>query len=412
MSATRLWAGIASVVFAVLLVVVAVVTFGPEEPVMPEESVTAGQNGSESDALAILRQRTGLQNWRTASGPSPEGEAPGEAGAREPGQIRFGTRGMPENQNPEQLVRSWEANPPGGDMMRPAENIVGISSLPYAEAGTFEQPGGRDWRQSHNDELRYGGGWVIFGVALALALFLFFRGRIPLVHGYSGERIERFNASERANHWMTAVSFILMALTGLVLLYGKPLLLPLIGHDALGSLSRWSAWLHMASVIPFVLGVLVMIALWLIPNLPDRYDGPWLRRFGGFLSDSGDHPPAGRFNTGRKLVVWAVVLGGLALLGSGIALMFPFYWLGYDGMQWAQIAHTAVGLLMIALMLGHIYIGSVGMEDAFEAMWSGKVDRNWLREHHSVWYEEISGKEGAAKEEKSSSSGGQQQPAE
>lgn len=399
MSPYRIGGAITALVALVLLAVVAIMSFGSEETVVPDVTVTSSEGGT--DAIALLQRRTDLQRWRENTGPSPsagpadEAVNPQERLVFKPGEI----------DNARGLVQSWQEDRPGDEILRQSQNVQGITTVPYPEANSFEQPGGRTWRHVHNDQVRYGGGWLLLGVILALALFLAFRGRVPLAEGYSGEKIERFNATERANHWMTAVSFILMAITGLILIYGKPLLLPLIGLDATGSVALWSAWLHMAFAVPFVIGIFIMIALWLVQNLPDRYDWPWLKSFGGFLSDSSDKPAADRFNTGQKLVFWGVVLGGLALLVSGVTLMLPFYWFGYDGMQWAQTVHAAIALLMIALIFGHIYIGTVGMEDAFDAMWSGKVDRNWLREHHSAWYERIAGNRDRAGES-------QQHPAE
>lgn len=385
MSAVRLWAAFAALVLGALFVWVAIISFGPEETVVPVVSVTAEQGAQRQDVASVLKSRTALQRWREASGPSPEAQAPAAAvGSGE--RLTFNKGGIPDA---EQLVRTWHENQPEGGIVRQSENVVGISSLPYAESGTFEQPGGRTWRSSHNDQVRYGGGWIIFGAALALALFLLFRGRIRIHGGASGDTVERFNGFERANHWMTATAFILMGLTGLVLIYGKPLLMPVMGEAALAALARGSAWLHMAAAIPFVLGILAMIAIWLRDNIPSREDWVWLKRGGGFGSDTAEHPPARKFNAGQKLVFWVVVLGGLALLASGLALMFPFYWLGYDGMQLAQISHAVIALLMIAVILGHIYIGSVGMEGAFDAMWSGQVDSKWARSHHSIWYNRI-----------------------
>jgi formate dehydrogenase subunit gamma len=180
-----------------------------------------------------------------------------------------------------------------------------------------------------------------------------------------------------------------MGLTGLIVLYGKPLLIPLIGEPAFGTLAWWSVWTHMAMAVPFVLGILVMVALWLKDNLPSRLDWEWLKAGGGFLRNDGHNPPARKFNAGQKIVFWSVVLGGIALLASGVVLMFPFYWFGYDGMQTAQTAHAVIALLMIVLIFGHIYIGTVGMEGAFDAMWSGQVDRNWAKEHHRLWYQRL-----------------------
>jgi formate dehydrogenase subunit gamma len=190
---------------------------------------------------------------------------------------------------------------------------------------------------------------------------------------------------------MTASAFMVMALTGLILLYGKPLLIPVIGEGAFVSVASASAWLHMASAVPFVVGILVMIAVWLKDNIPTSLDWEWLKQGGGFL-DNGRKPPARKFNAGQKLVFWGVTLGGLMILASGLALMLPFYWFGYDGMQWAQIIHAVTGLCLIVLIIGHIYIGTIGMEGAIDAMWDGDVDRNWAKEHHSLWYERITGR--------------------
>lgn len=389
-SAYRVSGAVVAVAAALLLIWVAMLSLGPEPTVEPTATVAAEQG--EPDARAVLQARTELQGWRAQSGPAPQAAAPA-ADARGAGRLRFERRDALANG--EALVETWRADPPQAAALPARGFIEGSSSLPYAQAEVYEQPQGRDWRRRHGGEIRYGGGWLLLGVILVLAMFLAFRGRIRLSEGFSGERIERFNSIERANHWMTAVSFMLMGLTGLILLYGKPLLLPLIGHDAMGATASWSAWLHMAFAVPFVLGVLIMIGLWIRGNLPDRYDWRWLRRFGDFLRDDGEHPPAGRFNAGQQLVFWAVTLGGLGLLASGLTLMFPFFWFGYDGMQWAQLAHSALGLILIAVIFGHIYIGSVGMEDAFAAMWSGRVDRNWLKEHHRAWYDRFVRRRGA-----------------
>lgn len=398
MSTVRLWAAAAALLAAILLIWTIAASFGPERLVMPKVALkaTAPQGATAQD---ILRQRTELQRWRAEAGPSPQAEASqGAIGGDE----RLATRS--DVSDPQQLVQSWLQDRPDQNLLQSPGFVSGRSTLPYAEAGVFEQPQGRDWRR-HNDQVRYGGGWIIFGMTLVLASFLLWRGRIPLDRGFSGEQVLRFGGAERANHWMTACSFILMALTGLILIYGKPFLLPLVGPGTYGAIADWSAWLHMAFAIPFVLGILIMIGLWLVENIPDRTDWVWLKRFGGFLDDDPIKPPARKFNAGQKLIFWGVVLSGLALLASGIALMFPFYWLGYDGMQWAQLTHAVIALLIIALILGHIYIGTVGMEGAFDAMWSGRVDRNWAKEHHKIWFENITGR---GRDEDT----GRQQPAE
>jgi formate dehydrogenase subunit gamma len=233
---------------------------------------------------------------------------------------------------------------------------------------------------------------VIVGFSLLLAMFLAIRGRIPLKHGFSGRKIGRFGTIERANHWVTAVSFLLIALTGLVLLYGQYLLRPWIGASAYSWLAEASAYVHMAFMVPFVFGVVVMTGMWFRQNLPSKLDWIWLKQGGGFLSDKGGNPPARRFNAGQKLIYWAVFWGAIILVGTGVTLMFPFFWANIHGMQWVQGVHAAVGLLMIAVVIGHIYIGTVGMVGAFDAMWSGRVDYNWMEEHHNLYLAELEGR--------------------
>lgn len=391
MSPYRIAGAIAALVVAVLLVIVTVRWFTYEPLVQPtvgvkSESAQQTSGGSSPDgqpsATAILSARTRLQADEVNKTPSSYPPLTGEENlAFQPG--------VPKSK---ELARSWQKTGDSHEIATPAREIFGLSSLPYRNADVLEQPEGREWRSRHNGATRFGGGWLIFGVSLALALFLFARGRVRIVEGRSGQTIGRFSALERANHWMTSSAFIIMALSGLIILYGKPLLLPVIGEYGLGQIAWWSAWLHMGAAVPFVLGIIAMAVLWLRENLITRLDLEWLRRFGGFLNDSPDKPSARRFNAGQKLVFWGVLLGGVATLATGVVLMFPFQWFGYDGMQWAQLIHAAIGLGMIALIIGHIYIGTVGMEGAISAMWSGRVDRNWAKEHHDLWYSEVIGK--------------------
>lgn len=383
----RLAGAIVGLLALICLAIVAFLTITDENLIKPEVSVAAVTGeGEASDLVAAdaLIARSNLLGDRKAPGETRGVTV--DTGGRGSANLEFRDGAAAADET----ARSWlTVSDADAALLREAAFTQGSSSLPYANADVFEQPGGRVWRSWHNDQARYGGGWLIFGVIAALGLFLAARGRIKVAEGLSGETIQRFNIVERSNHWMTASAFVLLALTGLVLLYGKPLLIPLIGEAAFGDLAWASAWLHMASMVPFTLGLIVMIVLWLVDNLPSKLDKEWLKRGGGFMSDDGNNPPARKFNTGQKLVFWGVVLGGLAMLASGLVLMYPFLVFGYDGMQTAQIAHVVIALLMIALIFGHIYIGTIGMVDAFSAMWSGRVDRNWAKEHHVLWYEKV-----------------------
>jgi formate dehydrogenase subunit gamma len=405
--AARITGAIVAVITAALLIWVIVISFGPEQMVAPTADVsvestsppqtaTIGQapSGAAAGPRAratseqILAARTQLMKFRTQTGNQA-------FPALAAGNFHLSTDEKTRMTNDKTLANSqkpekWLADKPGDHLLRDRGDISGISSLPYRNAASFQQPQGRFWRRLHNDQVRYGGGWLVFGTLFALAFFLTVRGRVRLVEGFSGERLLRFDSIERANHWMTATSFVMMAITGVIILYGKPLLIPVIGEPNLGPVAYWSAWLHMGFAVPFVLGIFIMIGIWLLQNLPTWVDWEWLKQGGGVVVP-GKHPPAYRFNAGQKILYWLQMLGGFTLLASGITLMFPFYWLGYSGMEAVQLLHVCMALCMIAVILGHIYIGTIGMEGAFDAMWSGNVDRNWAKEHHSIWYERITG---------------------
>src|SRR5262249_1803107 len=192
--------------------------------------------------------------------------------------------------------------------------------------------------------------------------------------------------------WLTATCFIIQAITGLNITFGKPLLLPLIGPEAFAAWSQWAKYAHNYLSFPFAIGVVVIFLMWLPGNIPNRVDVEWLKRGGGVVGR--DHPPAYRFNAGQKGIYWLQVIAGAAVAISGYFLMFPFYGTTIAGMQTAEVVHGVIAVLFIAAMLAHIYIGTIGMEGAFEAMGSGEVDLNWAREHHSLWLEEEAARTG------------------
>jgi formate dehydrogenase subunit gamma len=269
---------------------------------------------------------------------------------------------------------------------RSSDRISGRCTLPDQKACTIEQPAGRDWRHFHEVTLRWIGGIAIVGILAVLIVFYLWRGMVRIESGRSGRTIVRFNAFERFVHWMTATCFIVLALSGLNISFGKPLLLPLIGADAFTAWSQWAKYAHNYLSFPFTLGVILIFFMWIGGNIPNRTDVAWFKRGGGIVGH--DHPPAERFNGGQKMIYWIVVLGGAAVAVSGYVLMFPFYGTDIQDMQVAQIVHSVVAMLFVAAMLGHIYIGTIGMEGAFEAMGEGAVDLNWAKEHHSLWLEQ------------------------
>jgi len=271
-------------------------------------------------------------------------------------------------------------------------SIGGRVSIPDQKSGTLIQPGGRDWRQFHEVTLRWIGAIAILGMLILLVVFYLVRGQVKLESGYSGRRIVRFNTFERFVHWMTATCFIILAISGLNLTFGKPLLMPLIGEPAFAAWSQWAKYAHNYLSFPFAIGVFCIFLMWIGGNIPNKVDVEWAKRGGGIVGH--DHPPAYRFNGGQKMIYWIVVIGGTAVAITGYLLMFPFYATGIQGMQLAQTVHAIIAVLFVAAMLGHIYIGTIGMEGAFEAMGEGTVDVNWAKEHHALWLEQENARTG------------------
>jgi formate dehydrogenase subunit gamma len=271
-------------------------------------------------------------------------------------------------------------------LLRELGQLQGRVTIPDGKAALLEQPQGREYQFFHERLLPWIAGTLALGMLLALAAFFMVRGRIGLDERESGIKILRFNVLERLTHWVTASAFIVLALTGLNYIFGKRLLFPLMGPEAFATWSQWAKFAHTTMAWPFMLGLLFMIGMWVRDNIPDRYDWRWLREFGGFMS--GTHPPARRFNAGQKLIYWSVVLFGLALSASGILMLFPFSTLDINGMQAAQYVHAIAAAILIAVIIAHIYIGTLGMRGAYSAMGNGEVDLTWARAHHSVWVEE------------------------
>jgi formate dehydrogenase subunit gamma len=290
-----------------------------------------------------------------------------------------------QQRNPDSSVNPTASSVREDQLLNELDRISGRCTIPDQKACTIEQPAGRDWRQFHQVTLRWIGAISILGMLVLLVVFYLVRGMVRLESGRSGRVLVRFSAFERLVHWMTAACFILLAISGLNITFGKPLLLPLIGPDAFTAWSQWAKYAHNYLSFPFTLGVFTIFLMWIAWNIPNRVDVEWMKRGGGIVGH--DHPPADRFNAGQKMIYWIVVLGGTAVAVSGYILMFPFYGTNIAGMQVAQVVHGVAALLFVAVMLAHIYIGTIGMEGAFEGMWDGTVDVNWAKEHHRVWLE-------------------------
>jgi formate dehydrogenase subunit gamma len=271
-------------------------------------------------------------------------------------------------------------------LLKQLQTLEGRITIPDSRAGVLMQPAGRDWRQFHESTLPWIGGIAILGILAVIVVFYAVRGRIRIDAGPSGTRILRFNSFERFVHWLTAGCFVVLALTGLNITFGKALLLPLFGPDAFTALSLYGKYAHNYLAIPFMLGLLFTLVVWLKDNIPDKVDIEWFKAGGGLLRKG--HPPAKKFNGGQKLIYWSVIIGGLVLSASGLYLLFPLSGTTVGEMQGWQMAHAIAAMVLIAIMLAHIYIGTLGMVGAFDAMGTGEVDLNWAKEHHSLWVQE------------------------
>jgi len=277
----------------------------------------------------------------------------------------------------------------------------GVSNLPGAEKGVLIQPmvqypgsrfttAGEAWRQVRNQWIIPYGGSLIVITVLALALFYFSKGTLGGHEPYTGRLIERFTYFERAAHWCNAIAFSVLAISGLVMAFGKFFMQPVLGGTLFGWLSYALKTAHNFAGPLFAVSLLVVFFTFARDNLPNRHDLTWLLKGGGLF---GEHEvPSERFNAGEKVVFWAgVFLLGFVVVGSGLVLDQLIPGLAYlrGDMQIAHMIHAVATILMMVLFLGHIYMGTIGMKDAYRGMKTGMVDEGWAREHHELWYDDI-----------------------
>jgi formate dehydrogenase subunit gamma len=272
-------------------------------------------------------------------------------------------------------------------LLRDTPRIQGEIDQLDPRARVLIQPAGRVWDHFHEVTLHWLGAIVILATLAGLAAAYLFLGRIRISEGRSGRKVPRFSAFERFVHWLTAVSFVVLGISGLNVTFGKLLLLPLIGPDAFSVFSQWAKYAHNFTSFPFMLGIVLIAVMWIRDNIPDKTDIEWIRQGGGFIAKR--HAPAAMFNAGEKLVFWGALGAGAGVSVSGLLLVFPFYVTDILGMQIAQVVHSVIAILFVGLILAHIYIGTLGMEGAFEAMGTGEVDFNWAKEHHDLWLKEL-----------------------
>jgi formate dehydrogenase subunit gamma len=263
------------------------------------------------------------------------------------------------------------------------------ASGPYTTS-VLIQNGGQNWRQLRNGPVASVLPWILAVVVLAIGLFALMRGRIRLDHPASGRTVERWSLNERVLHWYTAVLFIILAITGLSLLIGRAMLIPLLGLNGFAAYASFAIALHDYLGPFFVVGVLLEIVAWARHMLPEPSDMAWFKQGGGFFG-RGKHPHAGRINAGEKYITFwlGLVVFGVAVCITGLILDFPNFAQSRETMQLANLVHGVTGIIWVALALGHMYLGSVAMEGTLDAMTKGRVSVEWAKQHHDLWYEEV-----------------------
>ena len=361
-----------------------------------DRSATGGATTLED----ILRRQQGLASDDNASRATNLGSAEG-AGLSE----QLGTLGGASDPD---LWRGMRFN---------AADVTTQVRGPASEV--LIQDRGMWWLQFREGPLLTYGGYLLLGTIGALLLFFLLRGRVMIDGEKTGRRIERFKNFERFGHWLLAGSFILLGITGLISLMGRKFLIPAFGHEPYAWIAGYSKWVHNNVSWAFIIALVMIFVMWIVHNLPDRTDIKWLAKGGGLFG--GGHPPAKKFNAGQKLIFWSVILLGGSISVSGVSLLFPFElplfaktfamlnvtglpdMLGFgilpetltphEEMQYAQLWHAIVSFVLMSIILAHIYIGSVGMEGAYDAMGTGMVEEQWAKEHHSLWVEEVQKRE-------------------
>jgi formate dehydrogenase subunit gamma len=263
-----------------------------------------------------------------------------------------------------------------------------FASVPGRETNVLIQGAGHEWRKLRNGPITFYGGIILLIPLVILVLFYLAKGPIKTHDPLTGRLIERFSSVERVAHWTMGLSFVALALTGIVILFGKHIILPIVGHEAFSSLTVLAKNVHNFVGPLFIFALVIFITLYIRDNLWKAYDAGWFGKFGGLLS--GEHVPAGKFNAGEKSLFWLLVVGLCSVISvTGLILNFPNWNQGREAMQLANLIHGGCAILAMAMACFHIYLGTIGMDGALDAMKTGLVDETWAREHHKYWYEEV-----------------------
>ncbi len=267
------------------------------------------------------------------------------------------------------------------------ESNSGYTAVKGQETGVLIQ-NGQNWRQIRNGLVANYGGWFLFATFVALLVFFAGKGSIPIHEGRSGKMIKRWSNFERINHWLAAIMFIILAISGLSTLFGRAVLIPLMGLHGFSAWAGIAKGLHNNLGPVFSITVAIMLLMWMRKNIPTATDIKWFTSGAGLFGKNG-HPDGGFVNGGEKLWFWVICTVGVLSIATGYLLDFPNWGLERGNMQIANIIHSVSGIAWISFWMGHTYMGSIGSEGSLEAMTTGYVDENWAKQHHNLWVEEL-----------------------
>lgn len=266
----------------------------------------------------------------------------------------------------------------------------GYSAVKGPEANVLVQNGGEIWREIRNGPLASIAPWLLAGIVGLIILFHSIHGPSRVEEPLSGRTVPRWNLGERVMHWYTAILFVILAITGLSILFGRNVLIPIMGYEGFAAYANLAKVLHNYLGPFFIIGVVAEIIVWVRNNIPKGYDWEWLKK-GGPLASS--HVRSGKVNAGEKIWFWLIVVFGIIVSVTGVILDFPIWGQTRGDMQLANVIHIIGGVLWTCVALGHIYLGTLGTPGAWEGMTSGRVSSEWAKHHHDLWYEDVKDKE-------------------
>jgi len=286
-----------------------------------------------------------------------------------------------------------EATNPRADYWREVrggtEGYTAIKDHPAG--GVFIQSSGQNWRQLRNGPIATYGAWLLLGVIAAIGLFFLVRGRIRLEEARTGVLVPRWNVFERFIHWFVTILFLVLALSGLSLLFGKYALIPLFGKESFAAYAGLAKTWHNYLGPFFTGGLVIMLLMWLWDNIPSKVDIQWFLKGGGIIGNG--HPSSGRVNAGEKMWYWAIFFIGGVVCAAGLFMSYPIFGQTRGELQLAHLLHASLSIIWIAFAIGHIYIATIGSEGSLEGMITGYVDETWAKQHHDLWFDEMQAKQ-------------------